>query len=213
MKLKHLFFTAALPLIVSCGGKGKEVRDDSACGSASDTVLPVNIEIEDTPADSIPPYNSDDLRKFGLRGKVKTVRTKEYSPFVTCISGPLQFNEDGSLSSRIDELTANRMVFNDNGIFNGTECRESDGTVFRLALTDYVPEGNPVSGTYTSDGPDEIWEVEFSISYLKFDKEGNWTERLFKGTSSTRQMKDNGEYSAPTKENFEKSETRAIIYY
>ena len=50
MKLKHLFFTAALPLIVSCGGKGKEVRDDSACGSASDTVLPVNIEIEDTPA-------------------------------------------------------------------------------------------------------------------------------------------------------------------
>ena len=86
MKLKHLFFTAALPLIVSCGGKGKEVRDDSACGSASDTVLPVNIEIEDAPADSIPPYNSDDLRKFGLRGKVKTVRTKEYSPFVTCIS-------------------------------------------------------------------------------------------------------------------------------
>ena len=44
------------------------------------------------------------------------------------------------------------MVCNDNGIINGTECRESDGTVFRLALTDYDPEGNPVSGTYTSDG-------------------------------------------------------------
>ena len=49
---------------------------------------------------------------------------------------------------------------------------------------------NPVSGKYKSDGPDEIWEVEFTIAYTNFDHEQNWTQRTFKGESVSRYMNE-----------------------
>ena len=79
----------------------------------TDTVLiePVaNENLVDT--DSMPTYYSEDLKRFGLHGKVKTVKTNNYSPFVSCLASPLTFNEEGVLTSLFSEFTDNEISYN-----------------------------------------------------------------------------------------------------
>ncbi len=213
MKTRILAFPIVALLAAACGSKGGNTETDSTSTTLSDSVQ-VETMVQDSIApDTIATYLSDDLKKFGLHGKVKSVKTKEYSSFVSCLSGPLAFNEEGVLTSNFSDYTDNEISYNPDGFIDETECRESDGTSFELEFTNFDTEGNPVSGKYKSEGPEEIWEVTFTITYLEFDKENNWTKRTFKGDSTSRTMNDTGDYGRPQTETFTATEYRTITYY
>lgn len=215
MKTRILTFPIVALLAAACGSKGGNTEADSASASSSDSIqVETTATLPDSIAgDTIAAYLSDDLKKFGLHGKVKSVKTKEYSSFVSCLSGPLAFNEEGVLTSNFSDYTDNEISYDPDGFIDETECRESDGTTFELEFTNFDTEGNPVSGKYKSEGPEEIWEVTFTITYLEFDKENNWTKRTFKGDSTSRTMNDSGDYGRPQTEPFTATESRTIIYY
>lgn len=213
MKTRILALPIIALLTVACGNKNSNTETDSTSATLSDSVQ-VETMVQDSIApDTIATYLSDDLKKFGLHGKVKSVKTKEYSSFVSCLSGPLAFNEEGVLTSNFSDYTDNEISYNHDGFIDETECRESDGTTFELEFTNFDTDGNPVSGKYKSVGPEEIWEVTFTITYLEFDKENNWTKRTFKGDSTSRTMNDAGDYGRPQTEPFTATESRTITYY
>lgn len=214
MRKNLLTIPVSAILMISCGGKGTNENHDSTTMTDTDTVLIEPIANENhVDTGSMPTYYSEDLKRFGLNGKVKTVKTNNYSPFVSCLASPLTFNEEGVLTSLFSEFTDNEINYNSDGFIDKTRCRESDGTTFELKFIDFDTDMNPVSGKYKSDGPDEIWEVQFTITYTNFDHERNWTQRTFKGESVSRYVNEDGEYTNPQKEAFEASETRTIVYY
>ncbi len=213
MKFNISAICTATILLTACGSKQTNVNSDSI-GIQVNESDSVEITVNDSDVyDSIPAYYSDDLKKFGLHGKVKSVKTKDYSSFVTCLAGPLTFNEQGELTTKFTDLTDNETACNPDGFINETKCRESDGTTFELELTNFDIAGNPIAGKYESEGPEEIWKVTFSITYLDFDRENNWTKRVIKGEASTQSMNEDGDYGRPQKEAFEATETRTIAYY
>lgn len=212
-KFHKSFIILIATAMVSCAGGNKKNSEDSAVATMADTMTTSIIEADTVPTDTLGGYFSDDLRKFGLLGKVKAVTTVDYSPFVTCLSGPLSFDTEGILISKFNELLDNETGCNPEGFIDETECRESDGTVFELEYTNFDSEWNPIAGKYRSEGPDQLWEVEFTIEYLDFDSERNWLKRSFKGESTTRNMNSDGEYGREQKEIFTAAESRKITYY
>ncbi len=203
----------AAVLITACSGKKSDAGNDSVIVYDSD-LRPVEITVPDSiAADTVQAYLSEDLKKFGLHGKVRSVKTKDYSSFVTCLSGPLDFNENGILTSTFTELPDNEISCNSEGLIDKTECHESDGTTFEFEFTGFDTDGNPISGKYKSEGSGELWVVTFIVSYLDFDREMNWTKRTFKGKSVTWTMNADGKYGRPQNESFEATESRVISYY
>lgn len=214
MKTRILAFPIVALLAAACGTKGGNTETDSTSASSDSIQIEAIATLLDSiAADTIAPYLSDDLKKFGLHGKVKSVKTKEYSSFVSCLSGPLTFNEEGLLTSNFSDYTDNEISCTPDGFIDETECRESDGTTFELEFTNFDTDGNPISGKYKSEGPEELWEATFTITYLDFDKENNWTKRSFKGDSTSRTMTDTGDYGRPQTEPFTATESRTITYY
>jgi len=212
MKLRYYLIPFAAAL-TACGGNNADKESDSTILNASDSVsADIPTELAET-IDTIPAYYSDDLKKFGLHGRVKSVKTKDYPSFVTCLSGPLAFDEVGKLTSSFSEFTDNKISCNDNGFIDETDCRESDGTTFELEFTSFDSNGNPVKGEYKTEGPDGLWEVDFTITYLDFDRENNWTKRSFEGKSSTSVLKETGDYSREQTEPFSATESRTIVYW
>ncbi len=199
----------ALAFMAACGNKSASSEADSANVSA-DSSINASDSVEADSIDSIPAYYSEDLQKFGLHGSVQTVKTIDYSSFVTCLSGPLSFNDEGTLISKFDELTDNVYTTDNEGYIDNTKCRESDGTEFILELSNFDADGNPLKGTYTTEGPDGVWKVTFTITYDEYDREGNWLKRTFKGEAVTTGYEEN---SRPQKEPFEAKESRTISYF
>lgn len=214
--MKTRFHICALAFFLcACTGENKQVKTGSNDTSDIRQVAGTSLSPE-TPGqvtDSITQYHSEDLRKFGLRGRVKSVRTQDYSSFVTCLSGPLSFDEDGVMTNTFTDFLDNTISYNAEGYVDKTECRESDGTSFSLEFTGYDSEGRPLSGIYKTMAPDGEWKVNFSITYTDIDKEGNWIGRQFEGESATRTMKADGSLGREQKETFSSKETRVIAYY
>lgn len=200
-----------LSILSACGGS----KTDGATADSSapaDSVSPTALA-DTVPADTVPLYLSDDLRRFNLHGAVKSVTTKDYSRFVTCLSGPLNFDAEGRLTSTFSDFLDNEISYSRDGFIDETECRESDGTTFELEFTNFDEAGNPISGKYESEGPDQEWKVTFTIVYTDFDRENNWTRRSFKGEATTRVMTASGDYGRPQREPFAATESRVIVYY
>lgn len=213
MKRSYIYLPLLLVLI-SCGGKNKKVQDSDS--SVTHEVAPATSYV--TPEESVPDstvseFMSDDLKRFYLRGPVKAVNPKDYAAFVSALTSQLKFDNVGKLTSTLSDLVDNEMKINDDGVIAYTSTRESDGTTFELEFTKWDENLNPIAGKYKSDGPQEIWEVLFTIRYNKFDSKGNWLSRTFKGESSTSQMDAEGNYMSPEKEPYELTETRTINYW
>lgn len=211
MKLQYLILPTIMVFLAACGGKKNSTPVVDTPFTSDTTLPPVDTTAVD--ADSIPEYYSADLRKFGLHGMVKSVRTRDYGNFVTCLSGPLSFSPDGVLLSKFPDLLDNEISENLKGFIDETECHEADGTSFELEFTNWDEENNPISGKYTSDGPDSVWEVTFTITYLQYDRENNWIARHIKGEAVTRDKNSSGEIVSSQSEPFSSTETRSISYY
>lgn len=208
--LKYLIIPSAF-FLAACSGANKSEQKDTA--TIGDTIEILTQEETEATQDSVPAYLSEDLQRFGLHGQVKSVKTKDYASFVTCLSETLNFNEEGVLTTAFTNYTDNETSINANGFIDATSCRESDGTTFEFTYTNFDEAGNPISGEYVSEGPDGRWKANFSIVYEQFDRENNWVKRIFKGESSSTQMDANGDYGREDKENFSVTETRVITYY
>lgn len=214
MRLIKSFIPLTIVILTSCGGKKESASvADSTSEPDSFAEMIIKTEADSIPVDSIPLFMSSDLHQFSLKGTVKEVAPQDYASFVSCVTGRLNFDNNGKLTSEFSDLIDNRIELNTDSIICKTFARESDGTTFTLVFTQWDDDSNPVAGKYTSDGPAEIWEVNFTISYDKFDSKGNWLARTFKGESVTRSALDEGGYGDPQKEKYSQTETRRISYH
>lgn len=211
MKNKYTIILLSAVVMASCSGKTKSEKGDTPI--VEDTVEIAMDTVADAATDSVPEYYSEDLKKFGLHGRVKTVKTNDYASFVTCLSETLEFNEEGVLTTQFTNFTDNVISCNSDGFIDVTSCRESDGTTFNLEFTNFNEMGNPVAGKYESEGPAGIWEATFNITYDQFDKEGNWLKRTFKGETAAQDINEEGNYGREQKDNLSVTETRTITYY
>lgn len=214
MKANRTLIPLAILLLASCGGKKAATSEtDSLQEDNSLSEMIIHHETDTIPSDSLPDFLSSDLHKFSLKGPVKEVAPQDYASFVSCVTGRLNFDKEGNLTSSFSDLTDNHIDLSPDSLVSKTYARESDGTTFVLQFSEWDENSNPVAGKYISDGPAEIWEVNFTISYDKFDPKGNWLARTFKGESITRSATDDGEYGDPQKEKYTQTETRRISYH
>lgn len=210
MKHKYIYISLAI-LMSACSGVSKSEQNDS--NAAEETASEQLVSGTTAEVDTTAIYRSEDLNKFGLRGPVKSVRTTDYASFVTCLSETLNFNEQGELTTQFNNFIDNVTSCNGNGVIDMTSCRESDGTTFNLEFTNFDVLGNPISGTYKSDGPDGMWSATFTITYDKFDRESNWLTRTFKGETVSQIINDEGNYGREERDNLTVTESRVITYY
>ncbi len=213
--MKRCFiYIPLLLLLISCGGNKNDANkaDSLETKEAVPTLEYVTTD-EVLPDTAVLEFMSEDLKRFYLRGPVKAVNPKDYSAFVSALTSQLKFDNVGKLTSTLSDMVDNEMKTNDEGFITFTSTRESDGTIFELEFTKWDENLNPVAGKYKSDGPQEVWEVLFTIVYNKFDSKGNWLSRTFKGESSTSQLDAEGNYMRPEKESYELTETRTINYW
>lgn len=212
MKSNYFFIPVALLITASCGGN-KNTGDSVSDSIIADTGKVAAFADTVAETDSLSEYLSDDLHKFNLRGNVRKVQTRDYPGFVTCLSGPLDFDKDGKLLSSFSDLTDNSFKTDEAGFITKTYSRESDGTTFNLSFSEFDEDENPIAGKYVSDGPEGIWEVSFTIEYLASDRNGNWTSRRYKGKAVSKGYTDEGEEKAPVTEAFANTENRTITYW
>lgn len=201
--------SSLLILLTACGGKSGSSKVDTVFPSP-DTVAVV---ADSLGADTIPDYYSDDLRAYGLHGRVRSVRTDDYGPFVTSLAGPLAFSPKGVLTSHFPDLLDNETAKNLKGIIDETECHQANGDEFELEFDNWDEFNNPIAGKYTATSARTIWEVNFNITYLTFDRENNWVSRTIAGEAVTRSLNSKGEVIASQSEPITTTETRTITYY
>lgn len=212
MKATKILLIMLMTMAVAVGCKQKARQETGSDTLSVEETLRIDPDSLET-SDTIPNYYSEDLMRFGLHGRVKSVITGDYNSFVTCLNGPLNFNEEGKLTSTFSDLANNSYSMNNKGFIDETECRESDGSEFELDYEAFDDEGLPIRGEYKCDTADGSWVVKFTISYLKFDRENNWTKRMIRGEATTKNYDASGEVVSSQSEPYQIEESRRISYY
>lgn len=203
-------FTVATGL-VSCSGN-KSNRDGDSAGKTADTTVQTDtaagVEAEETtPASE---FMSDDLKAQGLRGQVKKVTPKTYSPdeFLDAYFMELTFNAKGKNTSEFfDEYSGKR---NADGIDTKMYKRYgTDGTQADIEYLELNEYGHPLKAKYDLDGPIDWVNGTLTFSDYKYDEHLNWISRKVSAAYKFTEL----ETDAVSNRTKTWTETRTITYY
>lgn len=211
MKRLYSILGAALTAIVAVSCSGNKNQGNDMADSVQDTITSGATQAV-AEVDSLD-YLSDDLKMFGLHGDVKEVRTIDYPSFPTSMSANLAFDDKGTLTSNFNDYTDNKFRLNENGFIREASFRESDGTTYSVRYTEWNEENLPVAGIYLTEMPDYKGQMNFSITYDKFDSAHNWLSRTYHGDMVGQDFDfDADRYADPVKEKVNFTERRRLSY-
>lgn len=187
--MKKLIILALLVAgMTSCSGEGKEKANDSDSLKQDSTVVAEDTATveEETPQTG---FLSDDLKKFGLLGRVKSVSKpqKNLSPnnYSDClieyalIDDALSFNEEGQKTAPKNFLYPDMKTGNDGFIkIFSSDLGSSDGSFAKITVIETNEWGWPLKAKYEFNNTGiEEGEGSLSYSYPGIDDHGNWTTR------------------------------------
>lgn len=203
-------FTVATGL-VSCSGN-KSNRDGDSAGKAADTTVQTDtaaaVEAEETT--TVSEFMSDDLKAQGLRGQVKKVTPKTYSPdeFLDAYCAELTFNDKGKNTTQFfDDYSGKR---NADGIDTKMYTRYgTDGTQADIEYLELNEYGHPLKAKYDLDGPIDGINGTLTFSDYKYDEHQNWISRKVSAAYKFTEL----ETDAVSNRTKTWTETRTITYY
>lgn len=200
-----LVCAAVVAVLVSCGQKAQT----SAVEEAAVDTLSVK---EDTVETEAPAFFSDDLKMFGLKGKVK--KRGEISSTGGMDTGEfwagIEFDENGKLLSKHGDYAFRK---NKDGFIERTESAQGDGQMV-MTYTELDENGWPSVAKDMVESPDYIMEAVYKYTYTEVDEHGNWKARKVKVDIVSQAMDEmTGDYGAKEKSSQEWTETRTLTYY
>lgn len=178
-KTTILTLVTTVIIVASCGNKvqNSDHQQDSLSADSIATEVPVQKTVE---------FYSDDLKKCGLLGHVKSVSKIETPSsensdiqyaWVRCNVDKLKFDRNGKKVDGDYIDPTKKEEVDDNGFLVKCYSRESDATEYNRTLKDLNQNGWPQQEFVSVVGPVDDYHCTYSYEYIKTDKYGNWVER------------------------------------